>query len=830
MVFAVDIASSVAMSKSEAEEITLAIQQNFDSLGLMLETARNRKAWKALNYKDFGSYCDNEFGKAQRRSYQLIEEAKIAQTLKEEGGRDLRLPVSSNLRLLKNLPVELQIEAIKYSEELASAADQKKPNKNHLLFAINKVSGSHSTEDLKSSLEALGFTKGVEVATLCGVNIGRRGFVQKLDKKGRLHVELHSCGRVTIDYDVAELRILSASEKPEKAASFDSTNIGDKVLIFSPGLDGILGTIQTRLNDDKMVGIKINGNLFKLPYAELEVVEVEVDESEQESWSQNFIWTDFGVQWCYDSESQTIATVYQDLKLHPTEKGKGSPADWVRRWVRNNALNLAVELLPEEQLSSVITTRLITCGGEEEKGNLAESLIAEIWKMSLPSECRERLKILIAGKVGKARGISFGRTVPELLSGKKNQTRRVWQDDYARSFLRYYEEGIGIPALDKGQHRGGQEIGKIHLTEKPYQQMLSEMPASDLEKEGGMCTTVQEFTDRFFEGQDKLVWVLNFEFFASESTGEIALLRDRLEEAEQVIIQLVKSSRHQSVIDVATVNAVDNVNTVLDIKLDTVVDMGHQQIQLLPEAKECAEFLVENTASIPSPAEDEKSWLSVLESNGFTQIRIRLDEEPTETYRGWDIHEYNSSLVDISHPSKGIFSTDLPWPIVEPYEWLKNIINQVEDFCPGQLSLFPIVETAPDAIFTTGEIEIEEKLPPEILERLEIERSKATDLIYDNEFKKKHPTATGKHLKKQLEQLDKSTASQQAKLEELDRFSEFRVGQTICHKRDPLILGKIIRLEFSQGGMPSLGVKYFKNGELGTQVSELVSMIFQVDV
>jgi len=141
MVFAVDVRSSIAMSRTEAEEITSDIQQNFDSLGLMLETARNRKAWKALDYKDFGSYCDNEFGKTQRRAYQLIEESKIAQTLKEEGGQDLKLPASSNLRLLKDLPVEQQIEAIKYSEELASAADQKKPNKNHLLFAIDKVSG-----------------------------------------------------------------------------------------------------------------------------------------------------------------------------------------------------------------------------------------------------------------------------------------------------------------------------------------------------------------------------------------------------------------------------------------------------------------------------------------------------------------------------------------------------------------------------------------------------------------------------------------------------------------------------------------------------------------
>ncbi len=584
MVFAVDVASStsIAMSRAEAEEITLAIQQNFDSLGLMLDTARNRKAWKALNYKDFGSYCNNEFGKSQSRAYELIEEAKIAQTLKEEGGQDLRLPAASNLKLLKDLPVEKQVEAIKYSEQLASAADQKKPNRNHLLFAINKVSGTHSTEDLKSSLEALGFTKGVEVATIRGVNIGSRGFIRKLDKRGQLYVELHSSGRVPLPYDAASLRILSDSEKPEKAASPDSTNIGDKVLIFSSGLDGTLGTIQARISGDKMVGVKVKGELLKLPYAELEVVEVEIDEPEQDSWLQNFVWTDFGTQWCYDSESCTISTTYQNLKLHPTEKGRGSPADWVKRWVEKNIPNLACNLLPPDQLTTLIQSRLITCGGEEEKGNLAESIIAKIWKMSLPVECRQKISSLLSDKADKARGISFGLVLRELESGKKTQTRRAWQDDYAKSFIRYFEEKIEIPALDKGQHRGGKEVGKIRLTEKPYQQMLSEMPASDLEKEGAMCATVQDFIDRFFEGQDKLVWVLNFEFFPNipdeqvaqsqavqsqlltrinELNGQILQekeatnkLQERLAEADRVIEQMLKIETKDAPIQVEVVN------------------------------------------------------------------------------------------------------------------------------------------------------------------------------------------------------------------------------------------------------------------------------------
>jgi hypothetical protein len=785
MVFAADIASSIAMSKSEAEEITRDIQQNFDSLGFMLETAKNRKAWVVLNYRDFGSYCHNEFGKSLSRAYQVIEESKIAQALKEEGGRDLKLPVSSNLRLLNVLPtVEKQIEAIKYSEEIASAANYKKPNKNHLLFAINKVSGTPSARDLKSSLEALGFTKGVEVATLRGVNIGRRGFVQKLDKKGQLHVELHSGGRVTIAYDVAELRILSASEKPEKAASLDSTNIGDKVLIFSPGLDGILGTIQTRLNDDKMVGIKVNGNLLKLPYAELEVVDVEVDEPEQESWLQNFIWTDFGVQWCYDSESQTIATVYQDLKLHPTEKGKGSPADWVRRWVRNNALNLGVELLPEEQLSNLITTRLIACGGEEEKGNLAESLIAEIWKMSLPSECRKKVKSLITGKADKARGVSFALTLPELLSGKKTQDRRAWQDDYARNFIRYYEEGIEIRALDNVQHRGGQEVGKIRLTEKPYQQMLSEMPISDLEKEGGMCATIQEFIDRFFEEQDKLVWVIEFEFIANDSASEVTLLKQRLEEAEQVISQFVKHQQSVAIVD--AVDAVDATANAFDwgdigypdnegqiAKYDDWTEHNTSAVQPL-DAPETSEFLVpkveiskwqkkvkEDIARNDKKLQGAKKTESVKLEKALDDSYSRLLE--LDTFGGIKIGQFVEKKV-----AQGICGEVIKLDFSRgglPQVWVKWPDRKYpESINTFALNLAPVISLQSS------------ELDPELQENIKRARE---NLIAWRNHAEEELTAAEDHQKSIFA---RKVEDRNNKLAELDDFANLRIGQYVVGK------------------------------------------------
>ena len=241
-----------------------------------------------------------------------------------------------------------------------------------------------------------------------------------------------------------------------------------------------------------------------------------------------------------------------------------------------------------------------------------------------------------------------------------------------------------------------------------------------------------------------------------------------------------------------------------ELAIEAIVDMAHQQIQLLPEVKESAEFSVENAASIPSPAEAEESWLSVLESNSFTQIRIRLDEEPTETYRGWDIHEYNSSLVDISHPSKGIFSTDLPWPIVEPFEWLKNIINQVEDFCPGQLSLELNLEV------TNPEVE---SFPQPLLIAISNQEKKLHTII----DKKEYLQQKGKLTKKEVDAISANNLQRlENSLQELRDFRELRIGQPVTKRFHPELKGRITRFEMSVGGMPLIWVVWLQSegGEL----------------
>ncbi|MDJ0581135.1 hypothetical protein [Crocosphaera sp.] len=109
------------------------------------------------------------------------------------------------------------------------------------------------------------------------------------------------------------------------------------------------------------------------------------------------------------------------------------------------------------------------------------------------------------------KGISFGQTLEQLYQGK-TCTRRVWSDRTAKTFIRYYEQGIKVPAYNKGLQYGGEIIGWLTLTEKPVQQPLVEMTQADLKAEGFPNYTFEQFINEFFEGKNQPVWVICFQF------------------------------------------------------------------------------------------------------------------------------------------------------------------------------------------------------------------------------------------------------------------------------------------------------------------------------
>jgi hypothetical protein len=117
------------------------------------------------------------------------------------------------------------------------------------------------------------------------------------------------------------------------------------------------------------------------------------------------------------------------------------------------------------------------------------------------------------------KGISFGQTLQQLYQGK-TCTRRVWSDRTVKTFINYYEQGIKVPAYNKDLRYGGEIIGWLTLTEKPYQHELINMTQADLKAEGFPDYTFDQFINEFFEGTNQTVWVIYFEFSPNEPSQE----------------------------------------------------------------------------------------------------------------------------------------------------------------------------------------------------------------------------------------------------------------------------------------------------------------------
>ncbi|MEG4915771.1 hypothetical protein [Microcoleus sp. B7-D4] len=534
------------MGRKEAEEVTQAIKDNFDSLGAMLAQARDRKAYKALGYRSFETYCQSEFGKSISSAYQLIEDAKVLSQLEarisEEYGESVTLKFpASHLKPLKEIDnLDDKLKAIEYANQLA-AAENRKATKKDLEIAVFQVSGKRS-EDFRAAIQGLGFSKGVQVEVFKALNKDR-GFVTKIDKGGKIYIEFHYGGNAPIPYDAADLRILSDDEQPAKPLSEDIANKGDRVFIYSPKSKGKKGTIfQWKSGKTTLVMVDGENSPIAIAYAEMELLK----ETEQKNatWDSDLVWNSGKNTYYYFPQEKRITSNLWPLGLYlepsALDTASGSPINLMHQWERDFAGKILESLGSPARVKTLALAQAIELPEEEGK-EFATDLIASLLQL-FPGAAPEPA-------TQKALGISFSKTIDELKSGRKTQTRRAWQDDYAKSFIRYFEEGIPIPALDKGRHRGGRDLGFIKLTQRPYQQYLSEMSPTDLQEEGGMVATVQEFIDKFFDGQDRLVWVLHFEFSSTatdkNTEGLIAenqRLREQLAEAETVIQSMIAAS------------------------------------------------------------------------------------------------------------------------------------------------------------------------------------------------------------------------------------------------------------------------------------------------
>ena len=109
--------------------------------------------------------------------------------------------------------------------------------------------------------------------------------------------------------------------------------------------------------------------------------------------------------------------------------------------------------------------------------------------------------------------LSFAWTSLVLLSGQKTCTRRSFCNCTAQTWLKAYNNGRLVhQAWDKCAFcHLAKKIADIRLTQLIYQERLCDMPESDLEAEGGLWASGQEFIDLFGGDSNRVVWVVRFE-------------------------------------------------------------------------------------------------------------------------------------------------------------------------------------------------------------------------------------------------------------------------------------------------------------------------------
>jgi hypothetical protein len=107
--------------------------------------------------------------------------------------------------------------------------------------------------------------------------------------------------------------------------------------------------------------------------------------------------------------------------------------------------------------------------------------------------------------------ISFSLTKEEFLLGKKTVTRRDWSDEHFKMWVNLWDSGkIVHDAWDNIPRAGGKKIGKLILTKRPYKEQLAQMPITDLNAEGGMCSTLDEYYSLIGKSPHDYVAVIRF--------------------------------------------------------------------------------------------------------------------------------------------------------------------------------------------------------------------------------------------------------------------------------------------------------------------------------
>jgi len=97
--------------------------------------------------------------------------------------------------------------------------------------------------------------------------------------------------------------------------------------------------------------------------------------------------------------------------------------------------------------------------------------------------------------------LSFHKTTEVLLFGKKTVTRRYWSQNYIKRWLEWWDiyGKIVHQGFDKNPRAFGKKVCDIIVTERPYLQVLSDIPEEHLALEGGLWGSKDDFIKEFIQ-------------------------------------------------------------------------------------------------------------------------------------------------------------------------------------------------------------------------------------------------------------------------------------------------------------------------------------------
>ncbi|WP_341738725.1 hypothetical protein [Microcoleus sp. CAWBG640] len=368
------------MGIKEAEEITATIKNGFENLGAKLLEARERKAYKALGYRSFESYCLTEFGKSTSSAYRIIENQKVIDELEAEVARQYNELVSLKItgpqvQLLKKLPeVGSRLQAIEFAQKLAKS-EERNPTTKHLELAVYKF--SNKPEHYRDAIQDI-FSQGVRVEVLNTPKTSR-GTVRKVDKFGQIYVELDDSGVKPVCFEAHELRVLKDSEKPSTPLNDSIASKGDRVVLFAKGLEGRQGEIYTYKTGKKALVVLDGVTLpIDVAYSELELVKetYNTNSDTDKSWDENLVWeSGKNTYYYFPNEDKIYSNRWPTgLTLTPYSH-RGTPAEFVKNWEERFAGQVVESLVKDSDLNSLLIAQLIALP-EQKK----ESFVSNLFK------------------------------------------------------------------------------------------------------------------------------------------------------------------------------------------------------------------------------------------------------------------------------------------------------------------------------------------------------------------------------------------------------------------------------------------------------------------